>query len=144
LENVPVIDLSPIIQPVLGVCGLVITGLAGVYVPKAIEAFQTRTGIILTGQQQATVLAAVQTAKGVIETELDRGAMAVAHVNVGNAKIQDQANAVLAAVPNAAAAMGMTQAGVARMIVGAVDTATHGPQTVAANLTPVALGAMRS
>lgn len=124
------LDLTPIVQPILAALGLVITGLLGVYVPKAISAFEKRTGIMLTDQQRATMLGAVQTAAGVLETDLDKGALKVAHISVSNPAVLAQASAAIAAVPVAAAALGVTPDSVARMIVGAVDTASHSPTPV--------------
>jgi hypothetical protein len=116
------IDFTPIVQPILAAIGAVIASLLAIYVPKAIAAFQVRTEIELTDQQRATVLGAVQTAAGMVETKLDQGVMQVAHVNVANEQIRTEARAAMAAVPVATAALNMTVDGVARMIVGAVDT----------------------
>jgi hypothetical protein len=124
--NVGPLDFSAVVQPILAVIGTVIAGLLTVYVPKALAAFQARTKIQLTDQQRATVLGAVRTAAGVIETTLDQGALRLAHVNVTNATVRDEATAAINAVPVAAAALNMTVDGMARMIVGAVDTGAHG------------------
>lgn len=123
------LDLTPIVQPILAVLGVVSTGLLAIYVPRALTAFQTRTGIMLTDQQRAAVLGAVQTAAGVLETRMDQGTLQAAHITVANPVVLAQAQAAINAVPRAAAALGMTTDGVARMIVGAVDTA---PRVVAA------------
>ena len=120
------IDLTPIAQPIIAIAGTVLTGLAAVYVPKALAAFEARTKIQLTDQQRATVLGAVTTAAGMLETRLDQGAMVDAHINVGNATVQAEAQAAINAVPQAMAALQMTPDSVARMIVGKVDTGTHG------------------
>lgn len=132
------VDLTPIVQPILALAGTAIAGLLAVYVPKAISAFEKRTGIMLTDQQRATVMGAVQTAAGVIETDLDKGALAISHVNISNSAIRAQATAAIAAVPDAAAALGVTPDSVARMIVGAVDTGAHGAQPVHV-VTPIAI-----
>jgi hypothetical protein len=121
------LDLTPILQPILEVVALVIAGLIAKELPRAIDAFVARTGIQLTDQQRAVVLGSIQTAAGAIETKLDQGALQVGHVNINNDVVMEQARAAIAAVPTAAAALGITEQGVARMIVGAVDTATHGP-----------------
>jgi hypothetical protein len=120
------LDLTPIVQPILATAGAIISGLLLIYVPKAIAAFEARTGIMLTDQQRATVLGAVQTGAGMIETDLDKGALSVAHININNPAILAQASSVIAAVPVAARALGMSVDGVARMLVGAVDTGSHG------------------
>jgi hypothetical protein len=116
------IDLSPIITPILQVIGLVIAGVIAAYVPKAIAAFMARTGVQMTAQQQATVLGAAQTAAGRIETLLDQRALAVAEVKTDNPTVVQLAQEAVAAVPLAAAALGVTPEGIARIIVGKVDT----------------------
>lgn len=127
------IDLTPVIQPILAAAGAVIAGLTAIYVPKAIAAFQARTGIELTENQRQTVLDAVKTGAGVLETALDQGSMKVEHIQIGTPQVQAEAQAVINAVPNAAAALGLTVAGVSRMIVGAVDTGAHGVVTSASS-----------
>lgn len=116
------IDLTPVIQPVLDVAGIVITAELAIYVPKALAAFMARTSVALTDQQRSAVIGAVATAAGVLETKLDQGALQVAHIDVGSAAVQAEAQAAINAVPMAMAALQMTPAGVARMIVGAVNT----------------------
>lgn len=120
------LDLSVIVQPILAVIGAMIAALLGIYVPKALAAFQARTGIILTENQRQTVLGAAQTAAGIIETRLDQGVLKVAHVDIENASVRMLASQALDDVPKAAAAMNMSVDGMAKIIVGAVDTASHG------------------
>lgn len=132
------LDLTPIIQPILAVIGAVIAAELAVYLPKAIAAFVARTGIILTDQQRDTIIGAVKTAAGVLETKLDQGALQVAHINISNPAVLAQAQAAIAAAPKAAAALDMTVDGVARMIVGAVDTA---PRAVVPVIVPTTTGA---
>src|ERR1700722_16485587 len=82
------VDLSAIVQPILAVIGATIAGLFAIYAPKALAAFEKRTGVQLTDQQRAVVLGAVKTAAGVVETKLDQGVMQVAHVDVSNPQIR--------------------------------------------------------
>lgn len=120
------VDLTNIVQPVLTICGIVITALIPIYVPRAIAAFQARTGVVLTENQRQTVLDAVKTGAGVLETKLDQHAIAVEHIQIGSAAVAAQAQAVIDAVPVAIAALDLHPEDVARMIVGKVDTAAHG------------------
>src|ERR1019366_10043242 len=133
VQAAPCLDLTPSVQPILAVIGAVIAGEIAIWVPKAIAAFSARTGIILTAQQKDTVRGAVQTAAGMIETKLDQGALNHARVNVGDDAVRAEAAAAISAVPVAAAALGMTVDGVSRMIVGAVDTGSHGKPPVVAS-----------
>jgi hypothetical protein len=118
-----VIDLTPIVQPVLEIVGTVAAAVIAAYVPMALAAFQKRTGIVLTANQQAAVQAAAQNAAGRIETLIDQKALSVAHVSVGSPTIQAEAQAVIGYLPEAAAALGVTPDSVAAMIVGKVNTA---------------------
>lgn len=120
------LDLTSLAQPVLAIAAIVFTAMIKAYVPAALDALQRRTGLALTDQQRATVLGAVQTAAGSIETLLDQGVLTHAHINVANDQIRAEAQAAISAVPDAAASLGMTVDGVARMIVGKVDTGSHG------------------
>ena len=129
------LDLSPILTPIIQIVGIVVGVLVTAYVPIAIAAFQKRTGIELTAQQRATVLGAVQTAAGTLETKLDQGVMRVSQVHVEDAEVRDQAQKAINAVPDAMNALGMTPDSVARIIVGKVDTAAHGPDAAAAATT---------
>ena len=126
------IDFAPVVQPVLEIVGTVAAAVIAAYVPVALAAFQKRTGIVLTSQQQAAVQAAAQNAAGRIETLLDQRALSVAHVSVGDPAIQAEANAVIGYLPEAAAALGVTPETVAAMIVGKVNTAPAAAAAVAA------------
>jgi hypothetical protein len=119
------ISLTPIVQPIIATAGAVITGLLAYYVPKAIAAFEARTGIVLSAQQQDTIRGAVKTAAGQIETLIDQQTMRVLDVHTKNPTVIALANAALHAVPDAMNALGMTQDSVAKMIVGAVDTGSR-------------------
>jgi hypothetical protein len=131
------VDLTSITQPILTVLGTIITGLLVIYVPKALDAFQKWAGVQLTEQQRQTILGSVQTAAGKIETKLDQSLLNVSHVTVDNPIIRQEAQSAIAAVPTAAAALGMTEDSVARMIVGRVDTATHGTVPVTTQPAPI-------
>jgi hypothetical protein len=130
LVGVSAPDIAAIVQPIFAVIGTVIAGLLAIYIPKAVATFEIGTGIQLTDQQRATVLGAVRTAAGMIETALDQGTVRLAHVDVTNPVVRAEAVSAINAVPKAAAALNMTVDGVARMIVGAVDTKLHGVATV--------------
>jgi hypothetical protein len=116
------IDFTPIVQPIITVLGIVITALLW----KAVTAFEARTGIQLTDQQRAIVLGSIQTAVGKVETKLDQKILSVGQVTVDNPTVKAEAASAIAAVPDAAAALGMTVDGVARMIVGHTSTSEHG------------------
>jgi hypothetical protein len=120
-----VLNLQAVLQPLLETAGIVVSGFVATYLPRAIVAFEKHTNIQLTDQQRDVLLGAVQTAKGIIETKLDQGVMQVAHVTITNEAVLAEARAAIAAVPDAAAKLGVTEDGVARMIVGAVETGFH-------------------
>lgn len=123
------VDLSAITQPVLAAIGATIAGLIAVYVPKAIAAFERRTGIVFTENQRKTYLDAVQTGAGVLETKLDQGILKASHINVTNDAIRTEAEAVIKAAPTVATSLNLTVDGVARELVGAVNTGAHGDKS---------------
>ena len=131
------LDLNAVLQPLVSIVFLVIIGLAGQRLPALIDAFEKRTGIHLTEQQRQTMLGSVQTAAGIIETQIDQGLLQVAHVRIDNPVVLAQARAAMNAVPQAAAALGMTTDSVARMIVGAVDTGSRATPTASRVEPPV-------
>lgn len=104
---------------------VLVAALAAYLTQKAIHAFQTHVGVTLTTQQRDTVLAAVKTAAGIIETNIDHGIIRTIDVYSEHGMVQAQASAVLNIVPQAAAAFGLNKQDVARMIVGAVDTGSR-------------------
>lgn len=114
--------LTPIIQVALTAIATAVTGLLALYVPRAIAAFETRTGIQLTAQQQATVMGAAQTGAGLLETMLDKGAIALDQVSPTNPAILGLAKDALARVPVEAVAMDKSVASMAATIVGLADT----------------------
>lgn len=116
------LDFQVIVQPILEVIGLAIAAFITTYVPRVIAAFEARTGIQFTEQQRAIMLGSVQTSAGELQTLIDQKALDIAHVNVSNPVILAKARGAIDAVSNASKALGMTEAGVARMLVGRLDT----------------------
>lgn len=138
------VDLTPVVQPILATAGTVIAALLAIYIPKLLAVFAASTGVALTDQQRSQVLGAVQTAAGMIETKLDQGALKLAHVEIANPQVRAEAQAAIAAVPQAAGALGMTEDGVARMIVGKVDTAAHGGHLTADQVAHAVIAEVRA
>ena len=115
-------DFAPVIQGVATVLATIVTALAAIYVPRAIAAFELRTGISLTDQQRATVIGAAATAAGIIQTKIDQGLIKVADVNVNSPTVRAEAIAAVLRVPDSAAALKTTPDAMAAIIVGKVDT----------------------
>jgi hypothetical protein len=115
-------DFAPIIQTIIAGIAAVIAALISIYVPKAIAAFEARTHIQLTDQQRSQVMSAASTAAGILETQLDQGALKLEHVTPTNPAILAQAQAAIARVPDAAAALNKTVPSMAETIVGLMDT----------------------
>lgn len=128
----PDVVWTPILNALIALIALVMTTLIGIYVPKGIAAFTARTGIILTAQQQQTVKDSANTAKGIVQTMLDQGALKLEHVTPDNPVIVAQARAAIDRVPNAAAAMNKSVPSMAETIVGLVDTSPKTPTVVVA------------
>jgi hypothetical protein len=114
---------ASIMQTVVAGLGMVVTAMISVLVPRAIAAFETRTGIQLTAQQEAKVLQSAMTAKGILETKLDQRILTIDHIDPSNPAVLSEAAAAIARVPAAAAALGKTTSYMAETIVGMVDTA---------------------
>lgn len=124
------VDLAPLINPILGTLGLLLasglTALAG----WAINEFQKRTKIALTDQQRAQVLGAVSTSAGILVADLARGATPLERVNINSPEVLALANRAVAAVPVAAAGLGISEAAAAQMIVGVVGHAIAADTTI--------------
>lgn len=115
---------AEIIQGVFATIAAIAVALVGILVPRFITAFERRTGIQLTDQQIAQVTAAAQTAAGILQTKLDQGRISLADVTVNNATVVAQAQAAIARVPHATAALDTTVPSMAETIIGLVDTSS--------------------
>jgi hypothetical protein len=125
------VNLQPIIQPILEVIALVIASLIATYIPKAIAAFEKRTGVQIAAVQQTALVQAVQAAAGTVETRIDQKIMAVSEVHIDNPAVRTLANEAITNAGAIAGETGLTEAGVARMIVGATQTAPRCPAPLA-------------
>lgn len=114
-------DWASIAQAMIGAAGVVIAALIGIFVPRAIAAFEKRTHIAITEQERAAVLAAVTTAAGLIQNKLDTGMMRPRDITPTNAIVMQETHAALAAVPASAAAQHTTIETAAAMVAARVD-----------------------
>ena len=114
-------DYLPIVQAIIGVVGVVITTLAGIYIPKAIAAVERRTHIALTGQERAAIQSAVLTAAGLVQNKLDTGLLKPRDITPTNATVVAETDRALAAVPGAVAAQGTSLETAAAMVAARVD-----------------------
>lgn len=139
-------DFAPIIQAVIAALAAVITGLIGIFVPRAIAAFERRTGVLVTDQERAALMSAVTTGTGLLQTRLDLKLLRPVDILPSNAVVLKEAVAALARVPEAAVGQGTTIDTAAAMIAARVDT-TPRPVVVAGTAaytqlaTPVPLAA---
>ena len=115
-------DFAPILQSLMAGCGVVITALIGIFVPKGIAAFERRTGVAVTDQERTAVMGAVTTAAGLLQTKLDQGILHVSDVTPGSPAVVAEAQAALSRVPNSAINQGVTREAAATMIAARVDT----------------------
>lgn len=93
-----------------------------IIVPFGIWAYQKRTGVQVNDQERAAVQSALTTAAGIVQTQLDQGALKVADITPEHPVIMKAAREALARVPDAAAAQATTPAAAAAVIVARVDT----------------------
>lgn len=120
-------DWQPIIQAIIALIAAVFTGLIGIYVPRAIAAFEKRTGVAVTDQERAAIQGAITTAAGILQTKLDQGVIKIADITPSSAAVVGEANKALDRVPTSAANQGTTPAVAAAMIVARVDTSPRAP-----------------
>lgn len=136
MDTPTVLDLSSLATLAIKIGATATLALATRYLPRAMSAVDRLLDIQETAQQKATLNDAIQIGVGAIETKLDQKAMQVAHVNISNPNILAEAQAVLATAPTAAAAMGMTADGIAKAIVGGVDTLSRTAPVTTPSPTP--------
>jgi hypothetical protein len=117
--------VSQLIQSFMALIGLVLTTLIGIYVPRAIAAFERKTGVIETDQQRAAIMSAVTTAAGLLQTRLDQKLIAVGDITPLNDAVTREADAALGRVPQSAQAQGVTPDAMRKMIVARVDTSAR-------------------
>lgn len=110
------------LQSLDAVMATVILGLISIYVPRAMAAFEKRTGVQISAAQQATVLGAATTAAGILQTKLDQGVLQIGHISVNDPAVVAEAIAAIARVPDAAEATEKSTVSMAETIVGLVDT----------------------
>jgi hypothetical protein len=115
-------DWAPVFQAIIATIAAVITGLIGIYVPKAIAAFEKRTGVLVTDQQRAAVQGAMTTAAGLLQTKLDQGVLRISDITPTSPAVLAEATAAIARVPESAAAQGTTPLAAAQIVVARVDT----------------------
>jgi hypothetical protein len=117
-----VADFAPIIQAIIAGIAAVIAALIAIYVPKAIAAFEARTGVAVTEQERAAVMGAVTTAAGILQNKLAQGVLRISDITPANPAVLGEANMALNRVPVSAANQGTTPAAAAVMIAARVDT----------------------
>ena len=114
-------DWAPIAQAIIGAVGIVITTLAGIYVPKVLAAMERRTHIALTDQERAAIQSAVVTAAGLVQNKLDTGVLRPKDITPGNAVVMAETDRALASVPGAVAAQGTSLETASAMVAARVD-----------------------
>lgn len=119
--------VGPMIQGIIAIVGTVFTVLIGIYVPRAITAFDNRTGVVITDQERAAVMSAVTTGAGLLQTQLDQGLIKISDVTPEGPAVTEQAAAAIDRVPRAAGNQGVTPAAAAAMIVARVNTTQPPP-----------------
>jgi hypothetical protein len=129
-------DWQPVIQAIIAGIALVMTTLIGIYVPKAIAAFEKRTGVAVNDQERAAVMNAVTTAAGILQSKLDQGVLKIGDITPTSRAVVLEAHDALERVPTSAANQGTTPAAAAAMIAARVDTSPK-PAVVVVPTPPV-------
>lgn len=133
-------DFAPIIQSCIALLAAVITGLIGIFVPRAIAAFERRTGVLVTDQERAALMSAVTTGTGLLQTRLDLRLLRPVDILPGSPAVVKEAELALARVPDAAAGQAATIDTTAAMIAARVDTTPRAVVQVPLVPTPLAAG----
>lgn len=115
-------DWDPVIQAIIAGIALVLTTLIGIYVPRAIAAFEKRTGVQVTDQERTAIYSALKTATGLIQTKLDTGVLKATDITPENRTVVAVVKEALDRVPDAVKAQGTTLATAAAIAVAPVDT----------------------
>lgn len=115
-------DITDILQPIFQMVGIITATLISAYVPKLVIAFEKSTAINLTTQQIKVMQGAVDTAVGILRTKLDKRIINIGHIETNGSVVLGEASNVIAAIPDTTRALQMTRDGVARMIVGRLNT----------------------
>lgn len=119
------------IQAILVNAAMVIVSLA---IPWAIFEYQKRTGVQVTEQQRAAVYNALNTAKGMLQTQLDQGRLRISDITPSSTAVVEAAKAALARVPDSAKAQATSVASAAEIIIGRLDTSPKPPVVMVAPL----------
>lgn len=130
MSGTAAIDLAPILNPLLQVIGAVLAVALPALAGWALMIFQQRTGITVTDQQRATILGAVATSSGILMTKLAKGAKQLDTIEVNDPEVAAEANRIIAAVPAAVTALGVSPETIATMIVGKVGESIAADPTI--------------
>lgn len=115
-------DYATMVQGVIaGICSIIAV-LLSIFVPRAIAAFERRTGVMVTDQEQAAVMSAVTTGVGLLQTKLDLKLVRPVDIAPTAPAVLKEAVAALNRVPQAAAGQAVTIDTAAAMIAARVDT----------------------
>ena len=114
-------DWAPIAQAIIGAVGIVITTLAGIYVPKVLAAMERRTHIALTDQERAAIQSAITTAAGLVQNKLDTGVLKPKDVTPSNSVVMAETNRALLAVTDAVFNQGTSLETASAMVAARVD-----------------------
>lgn len=113
-------DWQVVVHYLLEACLIGIFGFIVKHLPALLAELQKLTNIKLTDQQVIAVQNAVNTAAGVIEASISAGSLNLKSVTVTGDAVHQQARAVLATVPIAAAKLDVDETTLSRMIVAKV------------------------
>lgn len=125
-------DWTPITNAIIGLIGLLMTAAITTYVPRALAAFEKRTGVQVTAQQTAAFLGAAMTVKGLVENKLNQGKLRISDIEPDNATIKQLADEAIARIPLAAAGINSGAEALATIAASQVNTGPAPAVVVAA------------
>jgi len=121
-DNSVIREIRDVATPIFMAGVLAFLGIVAKNLPAAMRALDAWIQLRLTTHQQGRVYAAAQTAAGVIETQIDRGAMTVADVSKDNTKVRQIVAEALEPVKESAMAQGATVDNITPVVIGRIDT----------------------
>lgn len=115
----------PVLQAILPICGVVLTGVLSRYLPRGIKAFEQISGVQLDAQQQAAVYAAAQTSANILISHVEQGLVPLsAATDSTHPVVTSHAANAIARVPVAVGEQSVTTEGMSQIIAGKVAGAS--------------------
>lgn len=115
------LDLSSVVNPVLEVAIAVVVALVPVFVNRILKLAESRFHVTVSQTAATAVMTAAVNASGAVKALLRSGAMQLSEVNVSNPAVLKAARVAVSLAGDAADQLGLTEEGVAHLIVSHIE-----------------------